>query len=686
MAARTTTREIRVLSPSVVNKIAAGEVIERPASVVKELMENAVDAGSTRIDVTIEKGGVDLIRVADDGCGMRADQLPLSVTSHATSKIQSADDLFEVGSLGFRGEALASISEISHFIIRSRTHDSDAGHELEINGGQAGEPVPCGAPPGTTIEVRNLFFNTPVRRRYLRTPQTESGHISEAFTRIALAYPNVHFRLAHNGKTVHDLPQADNWRDRIGHFFGADIRSSLIPVQSEDGEVRLSGYVVDPSHSRAHNRMQYLFLNGRTIRDRALQHALGEAYRGLLMTGRFPIAFLKLEMPPALVDVNVHPCKLEVRLQEGGRMYSQLLSAVRNQFLSTDLTAQVDRQSARGSAPGAALAPNAGAALNRESGVAENEAAVGRGTIRVDDADQFQRQRNEINAWAEQQVRTSPSADQSARTTSGESSRQMSIPLPNPLSDAGSSIGWGRSAAEARGPLQGGESQGFTTPGAIDQGTDEQASDAGGTFDVSHSSRSEMVGQTPQYQAVQIQNRYLVCENDQGMVVIDQHALHERILYEEIREKVLSGKPESQRLLVPEPVTLTPAEAATVLDCRETLSKIGIEVEPFGGETVLITAYPAMLAKRPPAEILRQLVEELLVEGKTPDRRDVLDELLHLISCKAAIKAGDRLSGAEISALLEHRELCQDAHHCPHGRPTSLVFSREELDRRFKRI
>lgn len=655
MAAVKQPREIRVLSPSVVNKIAAGEVIERPASVVKELMENAVDSGASRIDVTIEKGGVELIRVVDDGCGMREDQLGLAVTSHATSKIQDADDLFSVSSLGFRGEALASISEISHFVIRSRTHEADAGCELEVSGGQAGEIVPCGSPPGTTIEVRNLFFNTPVRRRYLRTPQTESGHISEAFTRIALAYPGIHFRLAHNGKTVHDLPQADNWKDRIGHFFGNDIRSALIAVQSEEGDVQLSGYVVDPTHSRAHNRMQYLFLNGRAIRDRALQHALGEAYRGLLLTGRFPIAFLKLQMPADMVDVNVHPCKLEVRLQEGGRIYSQLLSSIRNRFLTTDLTAGVT-QEGENSGDATPLAANPTSSTGAAS----------------DQAMQFRQRRDEINSWASQQLGSGSSVARSGYSgrsdTAGfenvSAERQMKMNLPSSTGEVSKILDVHPSHQPSPSPALSDSSRLGTNTAA-----ENDISDA------------------PQkHHAVQIQNRYLVCEDERGMVVIDQHALHERILYEELRQKVLAGTAETQKLLVPEPVTLTPAEAAVVMDCRDTLHKIGIEIEPFGGETVLITAYPAMLAKRPPAEILRQLVEELLVEGKTPDRRDVVDELLHLISCKAAVKAGDRLSGPEIKALLEHRDLCQDAHHCPHGRPTSLVFSREELDRRFKRI
>ncbi|MBI2478411.1 MAG: DNA mismatch repair endonuclease MutL, partial [Planctomycetia bacterium] len=269
--------DITQLPTSVVNKIAAGEVIERPASVIKELLENSVDAGATRIDVSIEKGGAELLRIADNGCGIAPEQLKLAVASHATSKIRDADDLFHVRSLGFRGEALASISEVSHFLMRSRTPGSTAGAELTVTAGIHSEIAPCGCPNGTSIEVRNLFCSTPVRRKFLRTTQTEMGHITEAFTRIALAHPAIHFTLKHNDRTLFDLPADDNWRERITTFFGPEIGDAMIWVDNRDEEssVRLSGYVANPSHSRSNNRMQYLFLNQRFIRDRSLQHALG---------------------------------------------------------------------------------------------------------------------------------------------------------------------------------------------------------------------------------------------------------------------------------------------------------------------------------------------------------------------------------------------------------------------------
>ncbi len=329
---------IRRLSQSLINKIAAGEVIERPASVIKELMENAVDAGATRIDVAAQNGGLDLMRVVDSGGGIPADELPLAVAPHATSKLSVADDLFRVGTLGFRGEALASIGEISRLVIRSRTAAEQGGAEIEVAGGHASPVVPCGCPVGTTVEVHNLFYNTPVRRKFMRTPQTEFGHASEAFTRIALALPRVHFTLRHNERQVFDLPVSESPLERIAALFGRELAERLIFVESREGDVRISGCVAHPSQSRSNNRMQYLFLNGRHIRDHALQHALAEAYRGLLMVGRYAVAFLSIEMPPDMVDVNVHPTKLEVRFRDGGRLYSQLLATLRSKFLTTDLT------------------------------------------------------------------------------------------------------------------------------------------------------------------------------------------------------------------------------------------------------------------------------------------------------------------------------------------------------------
>lgn len=627
---------IHQLSPSVINKIAAGEVIERPASVVKELLENSVDAKAKRIEVSVNKGGAELIRVSDDGHGIAADELTLAVASHATSKIQDADDLFQVGTLGFRGEALASIAEISRFSIQSRTPESSGGTRLEILAGKTEEVAPCGSPVGTTIEVSDLFMNTPVRRKFLRTTQTEMGHIGEAFIRIALAHPEIHFSLRHNNRLIHDLPPTANWLDRIATLFSRELAENLIQVESSDNDVRLAGYVAHPSQSRGNQRMQYLFLNGRHIRDRSLQHALGEAYRGLLLTGRFPITFLSLQMPPEGVDVNVHPTKLEVRFRDGSKLYSQLLGTLRSKFLSTNLETRLHAPETNESETSHDLAA---AANIKQEMVAW---AQGRPGVTVD----------------------SPSSSHGGAFPSAPHTRQ---PLVLNKLDEGwrSSVG-GRPASESS-----------------DRSADHSESIHSRLAEADESQLAPSEG--GRAGALQIHNRYLVSETDDGMVVIDQHALHERILYEQLRNTIATKSLEMQKLLVPEPVDLGSAEAATILEQRELLLKLGIDIEPFGGDTVLIVGYPAMLANLQPNEMLHALVDQLMTEGKSPETRDLIEELLHMMSCKAAIKAGDYLNSEEISALLEQRHLVQDTHHCPHGRPTALVLTREELDKQFKR-
>lgn len=632
---------IHLLSQSLVNKIAAGEVIERPASVVKELMENAVDAGATRIDVYVEGGGLDVVRVVDSGCGIVAAELPLAVACHATSKITEADDLFRVRTLGFRGEALASIAEVSRLVLRSRTAETPEGAELRVNGGEVAPIVPCGCPVGTTIEIRDLFFNTPVRRKFLRSPQTELGHVSEAFLRLALAATTIHCTLRHNERVLFDLSGAQGWLARIEAIFGPELAASLIAVESADGPIRLSGYVAHPSQSRSNNRMQYMFLNGRCIRDRSLQHALAEAYRGLLLTGRYPIAILALEMPPELVDVNVHPTKFEVRFQDSGRLYSQLLGTLRSKFLATDLNARLQTPPSQDAAPTDADSPH-------------DEAAAGR-------------LRQQVVDWAKGQV------DAWGPRPSVEGTQTTSAPPPVAL--------WENDDSPPR-PLEITQLDRSWGPDAMGQAS--PCPDAGPG---EASTRAAVPGESfGPVKAIQIHDRYLVVESDDGVMVIDQHALHERILYERLRKRVLAGAVESQGLLVPEPVDLGPAEAAAAFEHRALLAELGLKIEPFGGNTVLVIGYPAMLANLGPAEVLRGLVDQLISGGKLPDRRDLLDHMLHSIACKAAIKAGDRLTPEEVTALLNERHLVDDAHHCPHGRPTALVFSREELDRQFGRL
>jgi DNA mismatch repair protein MutL len=608
---------IHQLPSSVITKIAAGEVIERPASVAKELLENSVDAGSSRIDVEVEQGGVECIRVADNGCGIAAADLPLAFASHATSKLADADDLFKIGTLGFRGEALASIGGVAQVTLQSRPRELDSGAEISCHGGTLSAVRDWNGAPGTRIEVRHLFFNTPVRRKFLRTTSTEMGHLCETFTRLALAQPTLHLTLRHNGKDVYEVPANAPLLDRLGLFFGAELRDKLYAVQAESGPVRLRGYLADPACERGNAKMQYLFINGRCIRDRSLGHAVQEAYRGLVMTGRYPVTFLFLELPPDLVDVNVHPTKVEVRFRDGHALYHLVLTALRSRLHAENLTARLR-------VPSSLAGP--------ASQSASAEASPG----------WFGSPPREQSALLPLEATPPPGLGHSP--SDGAALSAPPVPPPADLVRA----------------FQNGGSQ----------------SPAGGLAPASGSRVAK---------AIQLYNAYLVLETPEGMLVIDQHALHERILFEQIKSRIRAGTLESQPLLIPEPVELTAEQAARTLEHKADLALLGLGVEGFGGGTLLLTAYPAILGNRLPETILKAVVDHLCNKERVPTREQLLNNLLSLMACHAAVRAGDPLTPEEIAALIAQRDLADDTHHCPHGRPTALLFSRQDLDRQFRR-
>jgi DNA mismatch repair protein MutL len=579
------------LPAEVITKIAAGEVIERPASVVKELLENSLDAGATRIEIDLEEGGAELIRVVDDGHGIEPDDLPLAFSTHATSKLRDADDLFRVGTLGFRGEALASVGGVAQVTLQSRSAGRACGAEISNEGGEFSTIRPWNGSPGTRIEVRHLFHNVPVRRKFLKTTGTELNHITEAVTRVALAHPTVDFVLRHHGKSVLEVPGSVGLFNRLHLCFGREIADRLYQIELVQGPARLTGYVADPACERGNAKLQYLFVNGRWIRDRSLGHAVQEAYRGLIMTGRYPVWFLFVDLPSDAVDVNVHPTKAEVRFRDGQAVFHMVLAAVRERLRALNLVPKL-------------VAPPEG--RGQESGVRSQEAA-------------------EAGAW----FRPTPQS-----TTASIFGGTVTTPIPGTNS--------GLSQTEFRLPL-------------IDP------------------------------KAVQMHDAYLLVETPDGVLVIDQHALHERILFEQLRRRMQAGPVERQRLLVPEPIDLTGEQAAKVLEQKDALVELGLEVEDFGGGTVVLCSYPAILTRAAPAVILRSVVDRLVAKDRPPSREALLNDLLASMACRAAVKAGDRLSPEEIGELLAQRELADNTHHCPHGRPTSLLFSRQELDRQFRR-
>lgn len=703
---------IRQLPPQIFNKIAAGEVIERPASVVKELMENSVDALASRLVVDVDAGGTERIRITDDGEGIHPEDLLLAVSSHATSKLETAEDLFRIRTFGFRGEALASIAEVSRVTLRSRTADDVEGREVRVDLGRVTSPVPCGAPVGTQIEVTDLFANVPVRRKFLKGVSTEFGHVAEQFTRIALAHPRLHLTLRHNGKLVYELPACDNLNDRIGMFFGSDTSAKCIAVESEHSGVRVWGFVGHPGLSKATRKGQYLFLNGRWIQDRTLQHALGEAYRGLLMVGRYPVCFLFLEMPPDQVDVNVHPTKAEVRFQDTQPLYRQLLATIRSKFLSLDLDSRLRVGASGQSGEGGPL---------REPVDARAEVV-----------------QRELVSWAKSQslewmsppLETSRGASPGKRSETPPSDGRIWSPRAEGYPYlTGQSVGGGapgalaateklESVTTAIAELDSffdGSSRSmqvaptsrefsvehplpveFPTAGSLTRVSAVDATEAvieADTYTATTSASSLVEPVSPAsgtasvpVRAMQVHDCYLVVETEDGLTVVDQHALHERILYEQFRNRVLAGTLESQRLLIPQTVELSAGECSLLAEHADVLKSLGLGIEEFSGSTVVVTRYPGLLKKADPSKIVHDVVDLLVTGGKNVSARDLTDSLLHMMACKAAIKSGQRLSPEEIDALLAQRHLVDDAHHCPHGRPTALTLSRTELDRQFGRL
>jgi len=706
---------IRQLPPSVINQIAAGEVVERPASVVKELLENAIDAKATRIDLSVERGGKDLIRVADNGDGMSPEDLLLAFQPHATSKLAEADDLFRIRTLGFRGEALAAIAEVAKVRCQTRQADADEGRELAIEGGAFGPVKKCGCPTGAVIEVRNLFQNIPVRRAFLKSDATEAGHVVDMFSRIALAFPAVHLTYRSGGKVLHDLPPAAGARDRIAIFFGRELAESLLWIEGQLDDMHLWGYVAHPSQSRSTAKGQYLFLGGRYVRDRSLSHALNEAYRGLLMVGRMPVAFLHLEIPPEQVDVNVHPTKVEVRFRDSQRVYSHLLSTLRQTFLKSDLHARLQATAE----PGAESTREAGAG---QAGVhAVEPIKIDPNFLAGPSLQTFElaggpSDREKVTSWFE------PGATK-PRFPEGLGQPQMpswaqSLPLGVSASPGETFSEFSPSAAPAagiRGPDRPALDPGTTriTPAAVGpagpvrahtaapvgappaQGPSDDSAppppqplEAGKLPAKGVVSQSLLASRDPAEagrKAIQVHDSYLIVETGDGMMVIDQHALHERILYEELKSRVAKGQVESQRLLVPEPVDLPAAEAGLLVEQTELLLQLGLDIEPFGGDTVLVRSIPAMLPHVVPDRLVRDLAEHLRTQPLPPTRDGLLAELMHMVACKAAVKAGQPLTPPEIAALLERRHLVANSHHCPHGRPTALVFTKADLEKQFGR-
>ena len=602
---------IAVLDQNMINMIAAGEVIERPASVVKELMENSIDSGASKIIVTVEDGGRRLMSVGDDGCGMDADDLARAFDSHTTSKIKTPSDLHSISTLGFRGEALASIAAVAQVRAVSKVKDSQSANCIEIDCGTKGDASPCHGDYGTTIQVRDIFYKLPARRKFLRTANTEMEHITEQFVRIALPNRNLDMTLIHNNREVCRASGGMDLKQKICQMFpmltcdSADTES-LIEARSDERTIRIHALFGKPSVSKTSNKFQYIFLNGRFIRDKFISHAIREAYRGLLDPNRFPVAFVFIEMPREDYDVNVHPTKIEVRFFNSNLVYSQVLGCLREKLLGANL---------------------------------DTPARV---PIR---AIQFERKEADTGKYRSQNI-----AEAMSKFFERHRSSQTQETLDQPaLKHA-------------------------VVPFHV---TDRAA------MTMSSPQASENVGQNPKF--LQIHDSFIIEQTEDGFVIIDQHALHERIIYESLRRRAIESKLESQRLLIPESFELSDARAAVLTRHNGLLGKLGIEVAPFGPRTYAVQAFPSVLAGLATVDFIQDLIDLLVERAAAPDSEQLLDEVLHIAACKAAIKAGQRLSYAEIEQLLADREKVECTSHCPHGRPTTIKFSVAELEKQFKR-
>jgi DNA mismatch repair protein MutL len=595
--------QITVLDQNMINMIAAGEVIERPASVVKELMENSIDAGATKITVSVEDGGRKLMSVSDNGCGMDAEDLARAFEPHTTSKIKTSKDLHHISTLGFRGEALASIASVAQIKAVSRLEDTPAGHCLEIDCGNKSNVSPASAACGTTIQVRDLFYKLPARRKFLRTANTEMEHITEQFTRIALANINLDMTLIHNNREVYRLSGSsatgkESFRQRITELFSSEISENLIDTESNEKGIHIFALLGTPNISRTNNKFQYVFLNGRFIRDKFISHAIKEAYRGNLEPDRFPIAFLFIQMPYEEYDVNVHPTKIEVRFYNANLVHSQILGCLREKLLGTDLY----------------IPAKLPTTVQAEHGL-----RAGRRSQKITDAmaDFFRKHK----------------------------------------------------------PIQTQQQSGFRQPfSAI-------------VHDVSSEKSTQYAIRDTHYDIkfLQIHDSYIVEQTDDGFIIIDQHALHERILYEKLSNRIQNSKLESQRLLIPESLEITDAQADILQTNAELIDKLGIELVPFGPRVYAIQAFPTLLTRADAVDFVRDLIDLLTEKGMSLDPERLLDEVLNMAACKAAIKAGQRLSDSEIEQLLTDREHVDYAGRCPHGRPTSIKFSLSDLEKQFKR-
>lgn len=619
---------IQLLSPRLANQIAAGEVVERPASVIKEILENSLDAGADKIDVDVEQGGVKLMRIRDNGFGIEKDDLSLALSRHATSKIKVLEDLEAVGSLGFRGEALASISSVSRLTLTSRQAEQNNAWQVQTEGrDMEAQLEPAAHPQGTTVEVKDLFFNTPARRKFLKTEKTEFRHLDEVVKRLALSRFDVAFQLRHNGKVIHQLRQADSELEqerRVASICGSAFIDNALKadVVAEASGLRLWGWVGLPTFSRSQADLQYFFVNGRMIRDKVVTHAVRQAYADVLYHGRHPAYVLYLELDPALVDVNVHPTKHEVRFRESRLVHDFLFRTLHR--LIADMRPQ--DQIPEGSAPAVA---------------------------------ELQTQQQPVQQNFEQ----NRMAFRSGVNSSGGNG--YSAPGYQPTSTpSGPQIQEQISGYAALHP------QPATT---VDSGVSAES-------EVEHEQCPPMG-----YAIAQLHGVYILAQNDQGLIVVDMHAAHERIVYERMKQSFEQDVVRSQPLLVPMSLAVSQREADCADEQANTFKRLGFELARMGEETIVVRQVPVSLAKGNIEQLIRDVLSDMLVYGESKRIEQHINELLGTMACHGAVRANRQLTLPEMNALLRDMEQTERSGQCNHGRPTWSQMTMADLDKLFMR-
>ena len=614
---------IVLLDESVANKIAAGEVVERPASVVKELVENALDAGATSITVDAQEGGRRLIRVTDDGCGMCREDAILCLQRHATSKVRTAEDLVHIRTLGFRGEALPSIAAVSQLSLTTREHDDDEGTKVVAEAGEVIEVSPVGCPPGTSVEAKNLFFNTPARSKFLRSSATERSHIMDVVAWAAMGHPEVAIRLTHNDQVAFSSPAGADLKSVLATLYGKNAVRELIPVELESAGIEIHGFVSTPALSRVNRTYQSIFVNKRFVRSRSLSHALNEPYRALLPSGRYPVAAVHINIAPELVDPNVHPTKIEVRFSREYEVHSLLQQAVEAALTSANLIREVELT------PGAGRRPEQ--AFQQALGLGGGPSAS-RDDLRVDI-----QARQRFDAPRGMQWRTPTEAE--VEPFREELARKVAGVEPEPL---------------AREEVP-------TRPASS----------------IERSDQVRIIGQADA--------TYILAEAGGSILLIDQHVAAERVIYERLLEQARAEKPASQALMVPLALELSHREAAGLQDHLATLTALGFEVEPFGGTSYLVRAIPLMLVGENYEAVLRDLLGELADLELSQALEDRRKEVITAVACHSAVKAGEALSDREMHQLVCDLLKTSSPAVCPHGRPIIVTLSLSELAKRFGR-